>query len=546
MPLSTDNAHLVNRNTNRSSVVARHGMVCASQPLAAMTGLDVLKGGGNAIDAAVAANAMLSLVEPMMCGPGGDLFAIVWSEKDKRLFGLNASGRAPRDWTLDEAQRLGLTSVPALTPMAWSVPGCVSGWEALLERFGSRPLAELLAPSIETARAGFPASPRIAFDWMFPAERHAALAETYLANGMAPGFGDIVTNPQLAAFYETLAHDGPRSFYEGDIADKLVAYSKEMGGYFSKRDFTEHAVSWDEPVSTSYRGHDVWELPPNGQGIAALQMLNVLEQFDIAGLTPNSARHLHLLIEAKRLAYEDRARYYADPGFETVPVEALLSKEYAAARAKLIDPARAMPPVHHGEPGGGTDTIYLTAADAEGNMVSLIQSIFAQWGSRFVPARLGFALQNRGASFSLNPADANALAPGKRPFHTIIPAFMTRDGAPVFSFGVVGGDFQPQGHAQIVMNLVDFGMDPQQAGEQPRAVHTGSSDPGGFRATGAGIVRLERGIPEETRAELEALGHRVARPRGVHGGYQGLGRLDGPRRYLGGSDPRKDGCAAGY
>ena len=543
--LFTDNAHLINRNRNRSCTLARHGMVCASQPLAAMAGLDVLKGGGNAIDAAVAANAMLGLVEPMMCGPGGDLFAIVWSEKDQRLFGLNASGRAPHDWSIEEAQRLGLTRISPHSPMAWSVPGCVSGWEALLDRFGTRSLSELLAPSIETARAGFPVSPRIAWDWIFPAERHAELAETYLDGGTAPAFGDIVTNPQLASFYETLANEGARSFYEGAIAEQIVGYSKAVGGYFSQCDFTEHTADWVEPVSVNYRGYDVWELPPNGQGIAALQMLALLEQFDVAALKPNSAAHLHLLIEAKRLAYEDRARYYADPEFARVPVEALLSAEYAKERSRTIDPAHAMPGVTFGMPESGSDTIYLTTADAEGNMVSLIQSIYYQWGSRFVPARLGFALQNRGCAFSLDPAHPNALEPGKRPFHTIIPAFMTKDGAPVCSFGVVGGEFQPQGHAQIVMNLVDFGMDPQQSGEQARATHTGSSDPNGFRATGPGIVRLEHGIPDATRAALAELGHRVAMTAGVYGGYQGLGRLENPRRYLGGSDPRKDGCALG-
>lgn len=545
-PALLDRPMIRDRNQNRSTVVGRYGMVCTSQPLASMAGVEILKSGGNAIDAAVAANAMLSLVEPMSCGPGGDLFAIVWNKKERQLAGLNASGRSPYGWSLKDAQALGLKEIPVYSPLSWSVPGCVSGWEALLKKYGKLSLAKVLASTIATAREGFPVSEVIAGGWGIRPERDRFMAETYLPGGKPIGFGDIFKNPDLAQFYETLARDGAAAFYQGEFAERIVKFSQANGGRFSLRDFRDHKADWVAPVSSSYRGYDVWQIPPNGQGIATLQILNMLQRFDIGSLKPNSAEHLHLFIEAKKLAFEDRAVYYADMDFAKVPLAELISKDYARERAKLIDPKRAAQQVAPGRLGRGGDTIYLTAADAEGNMVSLIQSIYHGWGSRYVPDRLGFCLQNRGQLFSLNPNDLNRLEPHKRPFHTIIPAFMTRNGKPVFSFGVMGGDFQPQGQAQVVMNLIDFGMSVQQAGEQPRVAHVESSTPTGRKMTGAGSVSLERHIPDSVRQELSEMGHKVQPGTSVHGGYQGIWRKDAPLRYFGGSDPRRDGCAVGY
>ncbi|HUW61589.1 MAG TPA: gamma-glutamyltransferase [Candidatus Bathyarchaeia archaeon] len=534
------------RNRNRSTVVSQHGMVCASQHLATMAGIDVLKAGGNAIDAAVCANAMLGLVEPMNCGVGGDLFAILWIEKDKKLYGLNASGRSPYEWNLEEAAKLNLKFIPGETPLAWNVPGCVSGWGALLERFGTLPLGQLLDPAIRYAREGFPVTGIVAADWAV-GPKYESLCKIFMPGGNAPKFGEIFTNPALADTLESIAKGGPRSFYEGEIADKIVAANREGGGRMSKKDFVDHQPEWVEPVSTTYRGYHVWEIPPNGQGISALQMLNMLEQFDIAALEPNSAEHLHLFIEAKKLAFEDRAVYYADPKLADVPLEWLIGKEYGKQRAALIDPAKAAQNVTCGKVPGGHDTIYMTAADGDGNMISLIQSIYARWGSRIVPGGLGFSMQNRGLSFSLNPNHRNKLEPHKRPFHTIIPAFVTRDGAPKFSFGVMGGDFQPQGHVQVLMNILDFGMSPQQAGDQPRAEHDGSSTPMDFVMKASGIVNLEMGIPDAVRDKLVEMGHKVTKVTDeAFGGYQAIWREENPRRYYGGSDPRKDGCAFGY
>ena len=537
---------LMHRNQNRSTVISRHGMVCASQPLASMAGIDMLKAGGTAVDAAIAASAMLSLVEPMMCGPGGDLFAIVWNEKQQKLFGLNASGRSPYDWSLQQALDMGLTEIPTYSPLAWSVPGCVSGWAALHEGFGKLPFARLLEPTIHHAREGFPVSPIIAQSWSFGTLNEPGLHKTFLPNGGSLYPGTIVRNPDLAASLQTLSREGPKTFYEGEIAERIVKFSQTAGGRFAMRDFREHKANWIEPVSTNYRGHDVWELPPNGQGIAALQMLNLLEHFDIGSLKPNSAEHLHLFIEAKKLAFEDRACYYADMECADVPLRQLISKEYAAERVKLIDPARAAQQVAPGRLKGHSDTIYLTTADSEGNMVSLIQSIYYLWGSGYVPDGLGFCLQNRGQLFALDANHLNCLQPHKRPFHTIIPAFVTKAGRPVFSFGVMGGGFQPQGHVQVLMNLLDFGMSPQQAGEQPRVEHTESSEPTGKKMVGCGSVGFEKGISDEAKLKLAYMGHKVRPNTGAWGGYQGIWRQDAPLRYFGGSDPRKDGCAIGY
>ncbi|HUV41893.1 MAG TPA: gamma-glutamyltransferase [Sedimentisphaerales bacterium] len=543
-----DPALLQYRNQNRSTVVCQNGIVCSSQPLAAMAGVDILKAGGNAVDAAVCTNAVLSVVEPMMCGPGGDLFAIVWIEKDKKLYGLNASGRSPYNWSLTAAAELGLKDIPVYSPLAWSVPGCISGWQALLSRMGRFSMAKVLEPAISYAREGFPVSPVIASFWKSSVDpkKWPNLAKTFAPNGKPPGFGEIFKNPDMAAFFETIAKDGPEAFYQGQIAEKIVKFSNANGGRFSMRDFRDHTADWVEPVCSNYRGYDVWELPPNGQGIATLQILNMLENFDIPSLEPNSAKHLHLFIEAKKLAYEDRAVYYADMDFAKVPLQKLISTEYGRQRAKMINPKRAAKKVAAGRLVGNSDTTYLTAADKDGNMVSLIQSIFHGWGSHLVPDGLGFALQNRGQLFSLNPDDLNKLQPHKRPFHTIIPAFVTEKGRPVFSFGVTGGDFQPQGQAQVLMNLIDFGMSPQQAGEQPRVAHFESSTPTGHKMVAAGTVVLERHISESVRKKLAGMGHKIRPGIASYGGYQGILRKDNPLCYFGGSDSRMDGCAAGY
>lgn len=544
--MGLDERLITHRNQNRSTVVCQQGVACTSQPLATLAAVDVLRAGGNAVDAAIAANALLSVVEPMNCGPGGDLFAIVWIESKQKLFGLNASGRAPYAWNLDEARRLGLSEIPPYSPMAWSVPGCVSGWKALSERFGTMGPAQLFAPAIRYGREGFPLSPVIARGWgsMDP-NLYPTLAATFAPGGHRPAYGEIHRNPDLAEFYEVLVRDGLDAFYQGEVAERLVSFSEAHGGYFSARDFQEHTATWVEPVSTNYRGYDVWQLPPNGQGIAVLQMLNLLEHFDIDAMEPNGPAQMHLFLEAKKLAFEDRALYYADPAFAEVPVAWLISKEYAASRVKHIDPRAASERPVPGE-FDESDTIYLTVADASGNMVSLIQSTYHGWGSHIVPDRLGFPIQNRGCSFALDAAHRNVLAPHKRPFHTIIPGFVTRAGRPVFSYGVMGGAFQPQGHCQVLMNMIDYGMSPQQAGEQPRIEHNGSSDPDGSRISGGGTVKMELGFAEHTRTALARLGHAVSADTGAFGGYQGIWREEEPRRYFGGSDPRKDGCAIGF
>jgi gamma-glutamyltranspeptidase / glutathione hydrolase len=504
---------------------------------------------GNCIDAAICVNAMLGLVEPQMNGIGGDLFAIVWSERDKRLFGLNASGRAPYSWDLAGAGRRELKRIPRVSPLAWTVPGCVSGWALLNERFGSQSLARCLEPAIEYAQAGFPLSPVIAKDFRWPAqveESGANIASVFRPNGRVPRFGQIFRNPPLARSYRAIAEDGAAAFYEGEIAERIVAKSTELGGEMTLRDLADHTATWVEPVSTNYRGFDVWELPPNGQGITVLQMLNLLEHFELHDLEPNSAAYLHLLVEAKKLAFEDRARYYADPDFADVPVDWLISKDYAAERVKLIDPKRASRRVRPGDPELDSDTVYMTAADKDGNMISLIQSLYSEWGSALVPDGVGFPMQNRGQAFSLDPEHPNRLEPRKRPFHTIIPAFVTERGAPLLSFGVMGGAFQPQGHGQVLVNMLDFGLSPQQAGDQPRIEHTGSSEPSTGRAGGAGTVTFERGIRDEVKLELAEMGHAISGAPRSAGGYQAIWRTEDPRVYFGGSDPRKDGGAFGY
>jgi gamma-glutamyltranspeptidase/glutathione hydrolase len=536
------------KHKSRSAVLAKHGMAATSQPLATATAVRVLQEGGNAIDAAIAANAVLGVVEPMSCGIGGDLFAIVWDAKSKKLYGLNASGRAPYAATIDLFRSKRLEQIPTSGPLSWSVPGCVDGWDQLRSRFGTKPLAELLAPAVLYAEEGFPVSEVIAADWHSSARTLAKVptsAECFLPGGQAPAFGSVFKNPGLARSLREVARGGRDAFYRGPIAAAIVAYSNEVGGLFASKDFEEHTSTWVEPVSTNYRGYDVWELPPNGQGIAVLQMLNILEPYDLKAMGAQSAEALHLMIEAKKLAYEDRARFYADPEFAKVPVAALISKPYAATRRSAIDLERANAHPTHGEPAGA-DTIYMTVVDKDFNCVSLIQSNFNGFGSGHVPGALGFPLQNRGCLFALDPHHPNRLEPHKRPFHTIIPGFVTRDGKPWLSFGVMGGDMQPQGHLQVLCNMIDFGMDVQSAGDASRFRHDGSSDPTGPLAVDGGSVYLESEIGPEVRQALQTKGHRILDARSSYGGYQAI-RIDVEHGVLmGGSDPRKDGAAAGY
>jgi len=525
-------------------------MVASSQPLAVQTGVDVLKAGGTAVDAAIAVNAMLGVVEPMSCGIGGDVFAIAWDATSQRLHGLNGSGRSPgtlsRQAILDQGHRY----IPSRGPLSWSVPGCVGGWFTLHERFGRVPMSELLQPSIETAQVGFAVTPVIARMWQAAAERLSedpGAAAVFLPDGRAPKAGEIFRNERLGETLALIADGGNDAFYRGPIAEALVAFSEETGGYFSLPDFTDHTSSWVDSVSVSFRGYDVWQLPPNTQGLALLQMLRILEPYDLASMEHNSSEYLHLLIEAKKLAYEDRARFYADSDFYDVPIEALLSADYVARQRNRIDPHYAATELELDDPlTVAGDTVYMTVVDVEGNAVSFIQSIFNSFGSCVVPPRLGFALQNRGSLFHLDPNHANAFEPNKRPFHTIMPGFVTKNGRPVFPFGVMGGDMQPQGQLQVLLNLLEFGMDPQIAGEALRFRHDGSSTPVGHHMCDGGIVRLEPGFPEATIAGLRAKGHGVETIESGFGGYQGIW-IDAESRTLrGGSEPRKDGLAIGY
>ncbi|MCA9099995.1 MAG: gamma-glutamyltransferase, partial [Planctomycetales bacterium] len=510
---------------SRSAVVARHGIVATSEPLAAQVGLDVLKRGGNAVDAAIATNAMIGLTEPMSCGIGGDLFAIYWDSKTQKLYGLNASGRSPYALSRELFVEQGLPRIPTEGPLAWSVPGCVAGWQDLSDRFGTMPLADVLAPATRYAEDGFPVSQIIAAGWQASAAdlaRWEYSNRTYLPDGRAPQVGEIFRNPDLAASYRAIAAGGAEAFYEGAIARHIVEYSEKVGGYFALRDFAEHKNTWVDPVSTSFRGYDVWELPPNGQGIAALQMLNLLEPYDLRGLGHNSAEYLHLLVEAKKLAFADRARFYADPDLADVPVDALISKPYADERRNLIETDRAAVDVLHGDPQlARGDTIYLTVVDKDRNCCSLIQSNYYGFGSQVVAGPVGFVIQNRGALFSLDPDHPNRLEPHKRPFHTIIPAMVTKDGQPWLSFGVMGGDMQPQGHVQVLLNMIVFGMDVQQAGDAARVCHSGSQTPTGDRiAPDGGTVAVERGVSDNVIEQLRAKGHNVRRAVGAYGGYQ--------------------------
>jgi gamma-glutamyltranspeptidase/glutathione hydrolase len=535
----------------RSEVIAPHAMAATSQPLATQIALDVMKQGGSAVDAAIAANAALGLMEPTGSGIGGDLFAIVWDAKSKRLYGYNGSGRSPKALSLatlkTELDKLGVKEIPAFGPLPVSVPGAVDGWFALHQRFGKLPMKSLLAPSIRYAREGFPVSDVIAFGWQRNVRvllKYPGIREQFTRDGEGPTKGQLWTNANLAATYEALARGGRDAFYKGEIARRIADYLKRQGGYLGVDDLAEHRGEWVEPVSVSYRGYDVWELPPNGQGIAALQVLNILEGFDLRKAGFGSAEHVHWVVEALKLAFADRARLYADPDFFKAPVKQLLDKEYAAKRRPLIS-EQAQRTVATGLPGKGADTIYLTTADPAGNMVSLIQSNYVGMGSGMAPEGLGFILQDRGQQFALEPGHPNVYAPRKRPFHTIIPAFITKDGQPWVSFGVMGGDMQPQGHVQIVINLIDFGMNLQEAGDAPRIYWTSEQGPTGGTMTDGGKVNLENGFAESTLRTLVLKRHTLGRSLFGYGGYQAIMRLPNGA-WAGASESRKDGQAAGY
>jgi gamma-glutamyltranspeptidase/glutathione hydrolase len=535
----------------RSEVIATHGMVATSHPLATQVGLDVLKQGGTAIDAAIAANAALGLMEPVSNGVGGDLFAIVWDAKTKKLYGYNGSGRSPKALTLKWFQEHDYTAIPSLGPLPVNVPGCVDAWFALHDRFGKLPMKDVLAPATAYARDGFPVTELIAYYWKASVPRLAkfpGFTEQFTHQGNAPAKGEIWKNPNLAHTLEAIAKGGRDAFYKGAIAHAIADYMKAQGGFLAYDDLAAHKGEWVEPVSTNYRGYDVWELPPNGQGLAALQMLNILEGYDFSKIPFGSTEHVHLFVEAKKLAFEDRAKFYADPDFAKAPIDWLVSKEYAAERRKLISPDHAMKAVEPGTHKLDGDTIYMTTADRWGNMVSLIQSNYRGMGSGMSPPGLGFILQDRGELFVLKDGHANTYAPGKRPFHTIIPAFITKDGAPWLSFGVMGGDMQPQGHVEIVQNLIDFHMNLQEAGDAPRIQHEGSTSPEGQAEPmqDGGFVDLESGFPYETVRGLMQKGHSVRYANGPYGGYQAIGWDAKNRVYVGASEGRKDGQAAGY
>ncbi len=532
---------------SRSEVIAQQGMAATSQPLATQVALDILKQGGSAVDAAIAANAMLGLVEPTGCGIGGDLFAIVWDAETKQLYGLNASGRSPAALKAEYFTEQGLTTIPSFGPLPVSVPGAVDGWFSLHEKFGRLPMTSLLSPAIEYARRGYPVSEVVAYYWQMNVDRigkYEGFADIFMPNGKAPTTGQIFKNPSLAATYEKIATGGRDAFYKGDIARVIGAYMKEQGGFLSYEDLAAHTSEWVEPVSTNYRGYDVWELPPNGQGIAALQILNILEQYDIEGMGFGSADYIHTFVEAKKLAFEDRAKYYADPAFNDIPVDALISKDYAQKRRALINPNKAAKRYDAGVVEG--DTIYLTVADKDGNMVSLIQSNYRGMGSGMTPPELGFILQNRGELFTLAPNHFNTYEPKKRPFHTIIPAMVTRNNKPWLSFGVMGGATQPQMHAQIVVNLIDFGMNLQEAGDAPRFIHVGSSSPTGALMKDGGELSMETGFATEVRRTLYERGHQLSDKLGIYGGYQAILYDADKQVYFGASESRKDGQAAGY
>jgi len=542
-----------NPRSTRSVVMARNGVIATSQPLASAAGLQILQSGGNAIDAAVTAAAVLSVVEPTMNGIGGDLFAIIYDAETKTLKALNASGRAGAAATPAFFAGRKLTSIPYRGELSVSVPGVVDGWSELLAKHGTITMAQALAPAIGYARDGYAVAEVLAHQWA-DAEgtlaRDPAAARTFLIAGRAPKPGEIFRNPNLAASLEAIAKGGRDAFYTGELAARITKDLQARDGILTAADFAAHRSDWVETISTNYRGYDVHEMPPNTQGIVALEMLNILEGLDLKAMGHNSGAYLHHLVEAKRIAFADREAHLAAP--DAVKPDALkmmLSKDYAAKRRAEINPERSAREYAAGTAGGVVpraqgpepnareamgDTIYLTVADRHGNVVSLIQSIYESFGAGIVAGDTGIVLHNRGSQFSLDAAHPNVVAPGKRPFHTLVPAMVLKDGRPWLSFGVMGGDMQPQGHVQVLINLIDFGMNVQEAGEAPR-----------FRHTGSGLA-VESAITPEARYYLNDRGHRLINMIGAFGGFQGI--LIDPKTgvMMGGSDPRKDGLAIGY
>ena len=538
----------------RSPALAKNGMAATSQPLATDAALDILKAGGNAIDAAIAANACLGLMEPTGCGIGGDLFAIVWDAKEGKLHGYNGSGRSPKSLTLEklkeELSDRGLDEIPAHGTLPISVPGCVDGWISLHEKFGKLPLEKVLEPAIRHAREGFPVSQVIAYYWQASVrklEPQPGFMETFTRNGRAPVEGELWKNPDLAQSYERIAKEGRAGFYEGEVAERMARFVQEHGGYLTVEDLASHRGEWVEPVSTNYRGVDVWQLPPNGQGLAVLQILNIMEGYPVKDWGFGSSELLHHFIEAKKQVFEDRARDYVDPDFHKVPIRDLISKERADLQRSAISAEKAALSIDTGRAQTRDgDTVYLSVADSDGNMISLIQSNYRGIGSGVCPPGLGFGLQDRGELFSLDKEHANVYEPGKRPFHTIIPGFAFRDGEPWLSFGVMGGATQPQAQAWVLMNMIDFDMNLQEAGDAPRVVHVGSSQPTGFVMKDGGEVAIESGVSAEVVAELKKRGHVISKKRGLFGGYQAVMRDLKHGTWVGASESRKDGHAAGY
>lgn len=543
----------------RAPVLATHGMAATAQPLATQIAVDVLKRGGSAVDAAIAANAALGLMEPVGCGIGGDLYAIVWDPKTGKLHGYNGSGRSPMGRSLEDLKRKlnGRTDMPSHGSLTVTVPGAVDGWFALHERFGKLPMKKVLEPAIRYAEQGYPVSQLVADYWKrnFKGfERNAKDIEeianakaTYLIDGRAPAHGEIFRNPDLARTYRALAAGGRNAFYKGKLAKTMDAYFRRIGGDLRLKDFAAHTGDWVDPVGVNYRGYDVYELPPNTQGVAALQMLRMLEAYDLKSMGRGSADALHVMVEAKRLAFEDLGKFYADPASYNAPVDELISKAYADKRRALIDMKRANPNTPPGEIKlRQGDTTYLTTADSDGMMVSLIQSNYRGMGSGLVADGLGFMFQDRGELFAIDPAHPNVYAPGKRPFQTIIPAFVMKDGKPFMSFGVMGGDLQPQGHVQVIVNMIDFGLNVQEAGDAARFRHVGSEDWSRKDSGGVGKLQLETGIGEDVRDELKRRGHDIEPGDGGFGGYQAIMRDPATGVYWGASEMRKDGSAIGY
>ena len=534
--------------STRSEVIAEKGMVATSHPLATQIGIDILKDGGNAIDAAIAANAAIGLMEPTGNGIGGDLFAIIWIEKDKKLYGLNASGRSPKNLTLDYFKENNMTQIPAYGPLPVSVPGCVDGWFEMHKRFGKISMEDILNPAINYAENGFPVTELVSY-YMEIANKnfnqYPNFKETYHINGYTPKKGQLFKNKDLGKTLRLIAKKGRKGFYEGPVAKTISDFIIDQGGFLSFEDLKNHSSDWIEPVSTNYRGYDIWELPPNGQGIAALQILNLLESFDIKSMGFGSAEYIHHFVEAKKIAFADRAKYYADMDFNNIPVNYLISKEYANKRRQEINKTEAAKTVVAGEIENG-DTIYLTTSDKEGNMVSLIQSNYRGMGSGMVPPGLGFMLQDRGELFSLEEGHYNVYEPEKRPFHTIIPAFITKDEKPYVSFGLMGGAMQPQGHAQIVINLIDFEMNLQEAGDAPRIRHVSNQQPTGGNMLDGGELSLESGFDYKEIRKLQKYGHKIIFSLGSFGGYQAIMFDEKLGVFFGASESRKDGSAMGY